>query len=263
MNTSHLAIIISMSSFALASGCYLHAFANEKQKQNLNKLAYGLFIFATFLVTHVSINSKLQGMHGISSGFLLVTILAWLTLFAQMFFKVPSAGTFISPIITLILIIHLLTAQKHQLIGAQEPEGLLAFHIYSSVIGQAFAILALSVAILFWVQQRAMKKKQLNRLLGSPLSLASLEKILIICLWAGFVFLSTGLILGAVYSQFFAKTPLGVSNKVVWAIIVWTWYLLTLLAKNVFKFSTRKIAMMTFIGFGIMAFGFFGLLTRM
>lgn len=262
MNTHHIAIVGALTAFAIAAGCYLHAFASEKHKNVLNRSAYGLFIFATFLISHVSISSKIQGLHGITSGFLLVTILAWLTLLAQMFFKMPSAGTFISPIITLILILHLLTAPKHDLAPSPGPNSLLDFHIYASVLGQSFAIFALSIAILLLIQQRAMKKKQLNLLLGSTLSLASLEKTLFLCLWAGFIFLSIGLILGAVFTQFYAETPTEIATKVVWAILVWSWYLLTLLAKNVFKLSTKKIAVMTLVGFGIMALGFFGLTTR-
>ena len=262
MNTSHLAIITALTSFAISSGCYLHAFSNDRFKNALNKVAYSLFIFATFLMTHVSINSTLQGIHGVTSGFLLITIVAWITLLAQMLFKIQSAGTFIAPIITLITIIHLLTAAPHHAAPEEGPQGLLIFHIYSSVTGQAFAILAMAIAILFLVQQRAMKKKQLHRLLGSTLSLSALEKSLMACIWTGFIFLTTGLVLGAIFTQFYSVTDREFTSKVVWALVVWTWYLLTLLSKNVFKLPAKKIAMMTFVGFGIMAIGFFGLLTN-
>ena len=212
-------------------------------------------------MTHVSLNAMTQGFHSITSGFLLITILAWMTLLSQMFFKIQSAGTFISPIITLIALVHLMTANpSHSELG-QGPQGLLAFHIYASVIGQAFAILAMAMAILLLVQQRAMKKKQLHRLLGSTLSLNSLERALMICIWAGFIFLTTGLVLGAIHTQFYASTPNQQISKVAWALMVWTWYFMTLLTKNVFKAPIKKVAMMTFIGFGLMAIGFFGLLT--
>ena len=261
MNSSHLAIIASLASFALASGFYLHAFSSERFKVALNRTAYGLFIFATFLMTHVSVNSMSQGIHNVTSGFLLITVVAWITLLAQMFFKIQTAGTFISPIITLITLVHLLTANANHADVSEGPQGLLAFHIYSSVAGQAFAILAMAMAILLLVQQRAMKKKQLHRLLGSTLSLNALERALMTCIWAGFIFLSTGLVLGAIHTQFYANSPSQMNSKVVWALLVWTWYLLTLITKNVFKAPIKRVAVMTFIGFGFMAFGFFGLLT--
>ncbi|SME94236.1 cytochrome c biogenesis protein CcsA [Pseudobacteriovorax antillogorgiicola] len=261
MNPSHFSIVTSLVSFAIASGCYLHAFSTEKHKKLLNKIAYSLFIFATFLMTHVSIMSIEQGIHNVASGFLLITIVAWITLLAQMLFRIQTAGTFIAPIITLITLIHLLTASPHSA-PQQGPQGLLAFHIYTSVTGQAFAILAMAIAILFIVQQRAMKKKQLHRLLGSTLSISTLEKALLFCLWAGFIFLTTGLVLGAVWTQFYSGSETEITSKVVWALLVWTWYLLTLLAKNVFKIAAKKVALMTFVGFGIMALGFFGLLTN-
>ena len=191
---SHLAIVTYLSFFAIASGCYLHAFASEKHKDRLNQIAHILFLIASITVAFVSISSVVMGTHNVTSGFLLITIVAWITIVAKSVFKIQTAGTFIAPIITLISLVHLMTASHGS--SDQPPEGLLAFHIFASVTGQAFAILAMAIAILFLVHQRAMKKKQLHRLLGSSLSISSLEKSLMLCLWAGFIFLTTGLVWG-------------------------------------------------------------------
>ncbi len=261
MNPNHIAVVIALIFFAVSSGCYLHAFSSAKNKDTLNKIAYGLFIVATFLMTYLAINSTIQGVYNVTSGFLLVALLAWMTLFVQMFFRINLAGTFVAPLVTLISLVHLLTTSPHQIAMVEQPKLLVQVHIYASVIGEAFGILAVAVAILLIIQYRAMKMKQLNRLLVANLSLAGLEKALFNCIWLGFLFLTTGLILGTIYTQFYAgqQTP-EITSKIIWALVVWAWYLAILLGRNVFKISGKKMANMTFIGFGIMALGFFGLL---
>lgn len=259
LNTGHYTVIFALVSFAISSLCYLYAFANSKYKDKIRQLAYGFFITATFLIVHATIEAYLQGIRAVTSGLSLISALAVVTLVCQIAFRMRTLGTFVAPLATLILLIQILLTKSHGIASSNRHEGLIAFHVYVSVIGEAFAILAFVIALLYLIQKRAMKKKQIHRLLGNALSLDTLDRSLIFCIWSGFILLTVGLILGAIYTQFFASDSNLATSKVVWALIVWFWYLATLLARNVFTLPAKRIAQMTFVGFALMLLGVFGL----
>lgn len=259
MNPSHYAIIFALVSYAISSLCYLQAFTHSKHQDLLQRIAYGFFIFATFLITHTAIDSVHKGVRELTSGLVLVSTLSVITLLGQILFKLRTIGTFVAPLATLLLLIQIFTAEPHGHQVSQQPENLITFHIFTSVIGEAFAILACAIAILLLLQKRAMKKKQIHRLIGMAPSLDALNRSLLFSIWSGFIFLTIGLILGAIYTQFYAPSTDHSISKVVWALIVWFWYLATLLGRNVFSLPAGRIAQMTLVGFGLMALGFFGL----
>ena len=259
MNINHVVVITALVGFAISSGCYLQAFAADKHRGWLTKLAQGIFIAATCLMTYAATVAKIQNIWSMASGFLFISLLAWMTIGLQLFSQFKLAGTFVAPLITLISLVQLFTIAPHAAGQVAKPNALISWHIYTSVIGQAFGILAATIALLYIILQRAVKRKQLDRILKSGLSLNPLEQGLISCLWLGFGFLTVGLILGAIYTQFFAAEEIRLTSKLIWALLVWVSYFLIILSKNVFGIATRKIVYMTFGGFAIMALGFFGL----
>ncbi|NRA64595.1 MAG: cytochrome c biogenesis protein CcsA [Pseudobacteriovorax sp.] len=261
MNIHHTITITALVGYATSSVFFLLGFDRDNSRSILTKTGQILFFLATLLMTYIAVTAKVQGIYSITSGFLLVSLLAWMTIGLQLFSGFKVAGVFVAPFITLTTLIHLFTVAPHEPNIVQErPETLILWHIYTSVIGEAFGILAVAVALLYIILQRAMKKKQLNRVLGSGLSVISLEKTLYLCIWLGFSFLTLGLILGAIYTQFYSQKEIEMVSKVIWALMVWLSFLIIIIGRNVFKIQTRKISYMSFIGFGIMALGFFGLL---
>lgn len=48
--------------------------------------------------------------------------------------------------------------------------------------------------------------------------------------------------------------------KILWAIAVWSWYLATLVARNILRAPVRIIAKMSVAGFALIALAWFGLL---
>lgn len=259
MNINHIIVIAALIGFAVSSGLYLQAFATDKHRGWLTRLAQIIFLIATCLMTYAATAAKLQNIWSMASGFLFVSLLAWMTIGLQLFSQFKLAGTFVAPLITLISLVHLFTIPSHSSETYAKPDLLLSWHIYTSVIGQAFGILAAAIALLHIILQRAVKRKQLDRILKSGLSLNPLEKGLFSCIWLGFGFLTIGLILGAIYTQFSGSDEIELSSKLMWALLVWLSYFVIILCRNVFRVATKKIVLMTFGSFGIMALGFFGL----
>jgi ABC-type uncharacterized transport system permease subunit len=259
VNADQFGVILALVSFAISSVFYLIASSSDRMSTVVYRISYGSFIFAMFLVTFASIQSLVEPLAPSSSGVYLVAALCWITFIAQIVFKISTLGTYIAPLATLILMLQMLTTPQGAGITGPDSSTLLKVHIYASIIGEAFAILAFVTAILYLAQKRALKKKQLGKLLANTLSLDSLDRLLLLSIWIGFILLTIGLILGAIYTQTFTQNEVTDTSKIIWAIAVWLWYLATLLTRNIFSFPAKRVAQMTFVGFGIMAIGFFGL----
>ena len=194
------------------------------------------------------------------SGVFLVFSISWITVLGQLLFKMRTMGTFVAPVCTILLLFHLFLVPGHG-VSSPPPSNFANFHILMSILGEAFAICACAISMVFLIQRRALKRKQFAWLTGAITPLDKLDKALVISLWAGFLFITLGLISGAIYSQFYMPAPKsGLTGKIVWALLVWIWYLATLLARNIFNLSERRIAQMSMVGFLLLSVSFFGLI---
>lgn len=217
-------------------------------------------MLAAFLMAFNTVNSYFYNLKHLTSSFVLITAMAWITIFAQVFFNLRIVGSIVAPLSTLIMLIQFFFVAPHGMPNPESPGSLMATHIIVSVLGEAFAIVAFVVAVFYLVQQQALKKKQLSRLQSTQVSISKLNQALILSIWLGFVFLTCGLILGSIYSQFyFTGDRMTLVGKVFWAFLVWLWYLGTLLSRNFFNLSAKRLAWMTIIGFVLLALGLFGI----
>ncbi len=260
MDILHASIIVALFAYAAASVFFLQAFPSNARKELMSRLGMAMFVLATAAISLVLGRSAYQGIgyYTQMSGMILIAAMSWITLGGVIFFRMRMMGSFIAPLATALLLIQFFTLPRTHVV-ASAPSGFAALHITLSIIGEAFAIAACAVSILFIRQQRALKTKQLDRLMVATPTLDKLERLIYASIWSGFILLTLGLITGAINSQFFATQPASIV-KVSWALLVWAWYLVTLLARNVFSLPPRRIAQMTFVGLVLMAISLFGLL---
>lgn len=260
MNLYHLGVITALIAFAFASLLFLHSFATHKTREIIHKIAYGFFLLATFVMTSNTVNAYYHNLSHLTSGFVLISSLCWITVIAQLFFEVRILGSIVAPLSTLILLLQLFFLGPHGPVEASSAGGLMAAHILTSVLGEAFAIIAFGIAVFYLLQQKALKQKQLDRLQHTQISISKLSQALIISIWLGFSLLTAGLIMGAIFWQFyFDGDRADLLGKIMWAFMVWFWYLATLISRNIFNISAKRLAWMTIAGFMLLAIGLFGL----
>jgi ABC-type uncharacterized transport system permease subunit len=261
----HLTANLGLLGFAVASVLYLWAFGKAGGRGAWGaKSAFGLFLFATLAVT-VALGLMLPDATLLSmSGLLLTSAIGWLAVVGHVRFNLRLIGAIVAPLATLILLMQIFVAPVHTgaapLAGTSPPDLLVTFHVAMAIVGQAFAIIACAVSVFLLWQQTLLKKKLLDQL---PTNLPAIDRIdflLRLSLWTGFIFLTLGLLSGAVYTQLFTPpAQLSLSAKVIWATAVWIWYLATLLAKNVFNRPSKRIAQMSLGGFLLLALSYFGI----
>ena len=96
------------------------------------------------------------------------------------------------------------------------------------------------------------------------MALDKLESFLGVSLVLGFSFITISLVSGAFVGQNPVSQMQGsdVANglvlKIVWAISVWIWYLLILVAKNILLKPAKRISQMSLIGFFLLTCTAFG-----
>ncbi len=260
MNFYHLGVISALIAFAGSSGLYLHSFSKSTTQEKIHRAAYALFVLAAILMTYNTVNAFVYNLKHLTSSFVLITTTAWLTIFAQLFFSLRIVGSIVAPLSTLIMLVQFFFVAPHGEAAEESTGILMSTHILVSVVGEAFAIIAFVIAVFYLMQQQALKKKQLNRLQHTQVSISKLNQALILSIWLGFIFLTCGLIMGSIYSQFyFTGDRLTLLGKVLWAFLVWLWYLVTLLSRNFFNLSAKRLAWMTILGFVLLAIGLFGI----
>ncbi len=261
LNLYHISIICALLAFAASSALYLHSFASHKTQVSLHRVAFGLFTLAALLMTANSVAAYMYGVPIATTSFVLIAATAWITVLGQLFFGVQVLGGLVAPLSTLILLIQFFFVSHHsQATVGDSPTGLMAAHILTSVLGEAFSIIAFAIAVFYLLQQRALKQKQLDRLQHTQISISKLNQALIVSIWIGFLLLTCGLILGAIYSQFYYQGERSeLLGKIIWAFMVWLWYLATLSSRNIFNFSAKRLAWMTIFGFILLALGLFGI----
>jgi ABC-type uncharacterized transport system permease subunit len=212
---------------------------------------------ATACLTSMASTNSFSG----NTGLLLATFIGWLAIFGRLVIKMKMIGAFVAPLATLILLIQFFVAP----VGTNVPkdvnsESLMTIHISLSVLGMAFGIIACVLSVLFLWQQNLLKKKLLDQIPKNLPAITSLDTQLVKTLWAGFVFITLGLLSGAIYTQMYTpRVEMELEFKVLWAILVWVWYLAILLAKNIFNKPGKRIAQMSLAGFCLMALTYFGM----
>lgn len=246
-----------MVAYALASLLYVAG------KSRFFRIAGHTAAFTGAILLALSAQDHLisTGNWGASAGPLLAAIIGAGALAADRWLGVRLVPALLVPLGMLILLVRFFAAPAPHMIPSPWLAG---FHVTMALAGQAMAIAACVLSILYLWQHRALKQRRIMELGSRVPSLERLDECLRVALITGFVTLTLSLVTGAL---FMTALPPGISAtmlvalraKILWAIAVWSWYLATLVARNVLRSPVRIIARMSVGGFALMSLAWFGL----
>ena len=262
MTAAHIASNLALISLALAALLYLIEVGKNRSRNSSGSAALIALIVATIAGTSSLLLQLATTEATALSGLLLAVAISWMAVIGHTKFKLRLIGAFVAPLATLILLVQffITPGRPEAVIDDGAGKILLTFHVSMAVLGQAFGILAGAVSIFYLWQQKLLKKKLLSQIPHNLPAIDRIDSMLRVCLWAGYGLITAGLVSGAVYTQLYAPpAELMLSAKVVWATVVWLWYLAILLAQNVFSWPSRRIAEMCLVGFVLMALSYFGI----
>jgi HemX protein len=126
---------------------------------------------------------------------------------------------------------------------AHSPSPWLELHASVSLIAYGAFALACVAGLMYLVQERQLKRRQLNSLFYNFPPLSDLFAAITRLLWVGFGLLTVGIVAG-----FFTGQPLPYV-KIAWSLGVWIFYAAILLARHLGTTAPRRIAALCVVAF--------------
>ena len=205
---------------------------------------HALHIVLASLVLHVC---PVEGIHFPMSVASMTTCVAYLL--ARKRLKVEVAGAFVAPLaLTSLLASHFVGGGAEP--GARMKSAILPFHVTTNLIGVGLFTLAFSAATLYLVQERLLKRKQIDGVFRRLPPLDVLDRAEHRFLLAGFPLLTIGIITGTLWAR---RVEMGASSEVLRAVFGYvTWLVIAgvLVLRAAAGWRGRRAAYGTIAGFG-------------
>ena len=182
-----------------------------------------------------------------------VWVVVALTMLVERQYRIPTLGAFVMPVV-LILSLKASAARPATLeqLGIAFRGAWVWVHIALAMIGIAAFVLNFAGAVMYLLQERQLKTKRPGTFYYRLPDLQTLDRLTYRTLALGFPFLTTGLILGALWARtawggVLAFDPLATLSFLAWAV-----YALTLAGRAVAGLHGRRAAYFAVLGFGVL-----------
>ncbi len=221
-------------------------------------LAVGLCLHTTSIVLRwvYSHHAPLVSFYDVFS-FLAWSLCAAFLLF-QAGHRLKALGAFVSPVITLFMILSLIHPSEILPLPPALQSYWLPIHASISIISYALLTLSFCISIMYLIQEHHIKKKQLGGLFKRLPSLQVLDTMAEKCLKIGFPLLTLGIITGSIWAEQAWGAYWSWDPKETWSLITWLFYAALLHQRLTVGWRGRKSAYMTIIGYLTLLFTFIG-----
>ena len=184
--------------------------------------------------------------------------IAGVFLLFQYKFALKILGVLAAPLITFVMIIAARVPNVPEKTGSLLNNLWLVTHVVAIFAGEAALALACGAAVLYLLQENAIKSKHRGFFFKRLPSLELLDSSGYACIVTGFTMLTFGLITGMIYAKsvwgrFWSWDP-----KEVWSGITWLLYAALLHQRLTVGWRGRRAAIMAIIGFAVILFTFLG-----
>lgn len=184
--------------------------------------------------------------------FLIISFVGWLTLLGRQ--PVHSLLIVLFPLTAIAITCSLLFQSNYT--PRTELSGGVAAHVLLSIVSVGLLTVAAIQALMLLVQMQALKQRQTHGMIDALPPLLTMESLLFRLLWAGFICLSAGLLMGGIYVEdLFAQHLL---HKTVFSMCAWCVFAGLLWGRHQMGWSGRKAVNWTLAGLVLLAVGFFG-----
>ena len=245
----------------------------------------GIFFFCPFLFKNTNLFSKVSiiitgsgfilhsaslSLRFLEMGYLpLVTLFESLSFFAwgiillylimNIKYRIGISGLFVIPVVLLILIYALFSPKGGKELDPILRSFWLGIHIPVIFLGYAAFTMAFVSGVMYLLQEKYLKSKKVGTRYYYRLpSLEVLDDVNYKSITVGFLFLTFGIIAGAIWLKGSKGVYLNSDPKVVWSLITWVLYSILLHVRYRSRMRGRKVAILSIIGFGLVIFTFLG-----
>ena len=188
--------------------------------------------------------------HAVSTALWVVVLLEMLV---ERHYRIPALGAFVMPVV-LVLSLKASAARPAGLeqIGAAFRGAWVWVHIALAMVGIAAFILNFAGAIMYLLQERQLKTKRPGAFYYRLPDLQTLDRLTYRTLALGFPFLTTGLILGAVWARSAWGAVLTFDPLASMSFLAWVIYAGTLAGRAVTGLHGRRASYLAVFGFAVL-----------
>jgi cytochrome c-type biogenesis protein CcsB len=173
-------------------------------------------------------------------------------------FRLMVLASFLAPLVACLLIISSAMPSEAVTVKPMFRSLWLTAHVIISFVGSGMFAVTFIAGIMYLIQEHQIKKKKLGSFFTRLPSLATLDSINHYSLIWGFIFLTIGMITGAIFAQYALGKYWRWDPKEVWSLITWLFYAALLHERLAVGWRGRRAAIMAIIGFMVLSFTFVG-----
>ncbi len=244
--------------FALATVMVFSQLRNSDWNLKLRTLAWYTFVGGTIALCISSFYVHLRPEFS-SIQLYFVTTTAVIVCLLGGIFQSSTLALLGSPFVTIVLVSSIFSHQGEKL-PIENLQPVLSAHIIFAILGSCLAVAASLIAIIYLLQNSALKSGATKKMLPGLPSLETLGSLLNTLLWLCIISILVSLLTGAHYTYHFLDIlSISMKTKIIWSIAVFGWFSFILILKSFKDIQVTTTAKLTIVGFAILSTAFFGL----
>jgi cytochrome c-type biogenesis protein CcsB len=252
----------------IATLCYLSGTVGYlvylfRDRQAIHIVSWSVMLVgALFHAGAIIIRSVHIGQLAMTTGQEALSLFAWVFvvtyLVVQSRLKLRILGSFVSPLAVIFMLSSSLLPAHIMPKSELFKSGWVILHVASLFLANALFALAFSVAIMYLLQERHIKKKNFGFLYARLPSLKTLDTIAHYCLIAGFPLMTGGLVTGFAYAAIVWHSPWNWDPKEILSLVTWIIYAVLVHERITAGWRGRKAAWLAIFGFAVILLTFLG-----
>jgi ABC-type uncharacterized transport system permease subunit len=249
-------VLLPLALIAYFNGIFLAFTYLVRRSEAAERGAEASFVVAWLLHLAAIVYEGLRvGYFPFTSAGEYLMVLGWvvlgLYLWVALRLRMTQAGLILPPLAALMAFVALLFPSREVVLPDTQQKGWFVFHVGISVLGMAALCLAFAMAVIYLLQDRALKAKRKGRVMERLPSLEACDRIGYLAVLWGFPLLTVGIATGQAvlwvkYGTFWMGGP-----KQIFPILAWVVLAVLLYARLVRGFRGRKSAYLTIAGFAL------------
>ena len=176
----------------------------------------------------------------------------------QVRFNLLVLGSFLTPLAAVMMISSSFLPPQTGLVNPLLHNIWLMIHVGTIFIGNGIFAIAFLAGIMYLIQERQIKSKQLGAFYHRLPSLEALDALNYNCLILGFPLLTLGMLSGSVFAQYTLGQFWRWDPKEVWSLITWLLYAALLHGRLKAGWRGKRSAIISIVGFLVLTFSFLG-----
>lgn len=166
-------------------------------------------------------------------------------------YKTISPSVFVFPAVFLLTLAAGMAQEAPQSLSPGARSGWIFLHIALILTGYSALFFSFSASILYLVQERKLKSKQMGGLMGKLPPLETIDELGYRSLLLGFPFMTVGLIAGSVMAQMEFGAAFFRDPKIVLSLLMWGVYLVMLYTRLSAGWRGRRAAFLSAFAFAV------------